>query len=48
MILAKNKTSSRLFSFFTDNIRYIDDFVSFEKFDKVIVPSNDSDIKKFY
>lgn len=47
MILAKNKTSSRLFSFFTDNIRYIDDFVSFEKFDKVIVPSNDSDIKPF-
>ena len=47
MILAKNRTSSRLFSFFTDNIRYIDDFVSFEKFDKVIVPSNDSDIKSF-
>lgn len=45
MILAKNRTSSRLFSFFTDNIRYIDDFVSFEKFDKIIVPSNDSDIK---
>lgn len=47
MILAKNNTSSRLFSFFTDNIRYIDDFVSFEKFDKVIVPSNDSNIASF-
>jgi hypothetical protein len=47
MILAKNKTSSRLFSSFTDNIRYIDDFVSFEKFDKVIVPSNDSNIASF-
>lgn len=47
MLLAKDKTSSRLFSSFTDNIRYIDDFVSFEKFDKVIVPSNDSNIESF-
>lgn len=47
MILAKNITAPRLFSFFTDNIRYIDDFVSFEKFDKVIVPSNDSNIESF-
>lgn len=47
MILAKNTTSSRLFSFFTDNIRYITDFVSFEKFDKIIVPSNDWNIKDF-
>jgi len=41
MILAKNKTSSRLFSYFTDNIEYFDNLISSKKFNKVIVPSND-------
>lgn len=45
MILAKNRTSSRLFSFFTDNIQYVDELISDKKFNKVIVPSNDWSIK---
>lgn len=47
MILAKNRTSSRLFSFFTDNIQYVDELISNKKFNKVIVPSNDWNIKSF-
>ena len=47
MILARNRTSSRLFSFFTDNIQYVDELISNKKFNKVIVPSNDWNIKSF-
>jgi len=47
MILAKNRTSSRWFSFFTDNIQYVDELISNKKFNKVIVPSNDWNIKSF-
>lgn len=47
MILAKNRTSSRLFSFFTDNIQYVDELLSNKKFTKIIVPSNDWNIKSF-
>jgi len=47
MILAKNRTASRLFSFFTDDIRYADDLISDKKFDKIIVPSNNWNISSF-
>jgi len=47
MILAKNRTSSRLFSFFTDSIQYVDELLSNKKFTKIIVPSNDWNIKSF-
>ena len=47
MILAKNKTSSRLFSFFVSDISYVDELISNKKFKDVIVPSNDWDITSF-
>lgn len=47
MILAKNKTASRLFSFFVDDIRYVDGLISNKKFDKIIVSSNDFEISSF-
>ena len=47
MILAKNTTASRLFSFFIKDLIYVDDLVSSKKFKNVIVPSNDWDIRSF-
>lgn len=47
MILAKNKTASRLFSFFVNDIRYVDGLISNKKFDKIIVSSNDFEISSF-
>lgn len=47
MILAKNKTSSRLFSFFVSDISYVDELTFNKKFKDVIVPSNDWDITSF-
>lgn len=47
MILAKNTTSSRLFSFFVSDIQYVENVSPTKKFKNVIVPSNDWDIKSF-
>lgn len=47
MILAKNRTSSRLISFFVDDIEYVDNLSSNKKFKNIIVPSNDWSVIPF-